>query len=139
MAESSAIRKEILFDGFSDEEILRLPPEQIEALVLNGEPLVFRIGTATILGEFRRNGNRLVVELAQIEGGGEGILTSLGSLVQRYARLQNIENVEWIVHAVSCAKPNLKLRRVLDRRGFVVRDLPGIGETYHLLDSSVAQ
>jgi hypothetical protein len=25
--------------------------------------------------------------------------------------------VEWIVHAVSCAKPNLKLRRVLERRG----------------------
>jgi len=139
MAEASGKRKEILFDGFSDDEILNLPPEQIEALVLNGEPLVFRIGTATILGEFRRDENRVVVELAQIEGGGEGILTSLGSLVNRYARLQNIETVEWIVHAVNCANPNLKLRRVLDRRGFVVRDLPGIGETYHLIDSSGAK
>jgi hypothetical protein len=73
--------------------------------------------------------------LAQIEGGGEGILTSLGSLVQRYARLRKIETVEWIVHAVTCAKPNLKLRRILDRRGFVVNQLPGIGEAYHFIDS----
>ena len=94
-------RKEILFDGFSDEEILNLPPEQIEALVLNGEPFVFRIGSAIVLGEFRRQENRLIVELAQIEGGGEGISTSLRSLVQRYARLQKIETVEWIVHAVT--------------------------------------
>jgi hypothetical protein len=132
-------RKEILFDGFSDEEILNLPPEQIEALVLNGEPLVFRIGSAIVLGEFRRQENRLIVELAQIEGGGEGILTSLGSLVQRYARLQNIETVEWIVHAVTCAKPNLKLRRILDRRGFVVHELPGIGEAYHFVDTDVGR
>jgi len=38
------------------------------------------------------------------------------------------------VHAVSCAKPNLKLRRVLDRRGFVVREIPGFGEAYHFID-----
>jgi hypothetical protein len=52
MTDSMPGRKEILFDGFSDDEILSLPPQQIEALVLNGEPLVFRIGSATVLGEF---------------------------------------------------------------------------------------
>lgn len=130
-------RKEILFDGFSEEEILGLPVEQIEGLVLTGQPMVFRAGSATVLGEFRREKDRLVVELAQIEGGGEGVLVSLGSLVKRYARLHRIETVEWIVHAVTCAKPNLKLRRVLDRRGFTVRDVPGIGQAYHYLDSDV--
>ena len=73
-------RKEILFDGFSEEEILGLPVEQIEGLVLTGQPMVFRAGSATVLGEFRREKDRLVVELAQIEGGGEGVLVSLGSL-----------------------------------------------------------
>lgn len=137
MTDSKRERKEILFDGFSDQEILSLPAEQIEALVLNGPPMVFRAGSATVLGEFRLDGDRLVIELAQIEGGGEGVLVSLGLLVQRYARLQGIETVEWIVHAVACAKPDLKLRRVLDRRGFTVRDIPGIGQTYYHLDSRV--
>jgi hypothetical protein len=132
-------RKEILFDGFSEEEILGLPVEQIEGLVLTGQPMVFRAGSATVLGEFRREKESLVVELAQIEGGGEGVLVSLGSLVKRYARLHRIETVEWIVHAVTCAKPNLKLRRVLDRRGFTVRDVPGIGQAYYYLDSDVGR
>ena len=104
------------------------PVEQIEGLVLTGQPMVFRAGSATVLGEFRREKDRLVVELAQIEGGGEGVLVSLGSLVKRYARLHRIETVEWIIHAVTCAKPNLKLRRVLDRRGFPARDVPGSGK-----------
>jgi hypothetical protein len=137
MTDSNRERKEIFFDGFSDAQILALPAEQIEALVLNGQPLVLRAGSATVLGEFRRDKDRLVVELAQIEAGGEGVLVSLGSLVRRYARLQRIDTVEWIVHAVNCAKPNLKLRRVLDRRGFTVRDIPGIGQAYYYLDSVV--
>ena len=137
MSEPTSEQKEILFDGFSQEEILNLPAEQIEQLVLNGQPLVFRVGTATVLGEFRRGSDRLIVELAQIEGGGEGILVSLGTLVQRYARLHEIKTVEWIVHAVTCAKPNLKLRRVLVHRGFVVRHIPGVGEAYQLLDLNV--
>ena len=38
------------------------------------------------------------------------------------------------LHAVSCAKPNLKLRKVLERRGFVVEEIKGIGAAYHLTD-----
>jgi hypothetical protein len=132
-------RIEILFDGFSEEEILGLTVEQIEGLVLTGQPIVFRAGSATVLGEFRREQDRLVVELAQIEGGGEGVLVSLGSLVKRYARLNRLKTVEWIVHAVTCAKPNLKLRRVLDRRGFTVREVPGIGQAYYYWDSDVGR
>ena len=126
--------REVLFDGFTDEEILALPAEQVEALILDGQPQVFRIGSATVLGEFRRTGNVLIIELAQIEGGGEGILPALSSLLQRYARLHDIPSVEWIVHAVNCAKPNLKLRRVLERRGFTVRELPGVGQAYHFVE-----
>jgi hypothetical protein len=131
-------RKEVLFEGFSKGEILDLPDEQIEGLVLTGQPIVFRAGSATVLGEFRRDGHRLVIELAQIDGGGEGVLVSLGSLADRYARLHGILAVEWIVHAVTCAKPNLKLRRVLERRGFSVRNIPGMGEAYYFLDSIAA-
>jgi len=101
---------------------------------LLGEPLVFRAGSAIILGSFKIAWDRLVIELAQIEGGGEGVLVSLDSLAKRYAKLRDLSGVEWIVHAVSCAKPNLKFRRVLEHRGFIVKEIEGIGEAYHLFE-----
>jgi hypothetical protein len=127
--------REVLFEGLQEDEILNLPKETVEQLILLGEPLVFRVGSAVILGSFKVDSGRLVVELAQIEGGGEGVLVSLASLVRRYAKLHELEYVEWIVHAVSCAKPNMKLRRVLERRGFVIKQVAGVGEAYYLIDS----
>lgn len=127
--------REVLFEGLKEEEMLNLPRETVEQLILLGEPLVFRIGSAVLLGSFKIDTNRLVVELAQIEGGGEGVLTALASLAKRYAKLRDLSGIEWIVHAVSCAKPNLKLRHVLERRGFVVTPVEGVGEAYHLVDS----
>ncbi len=127
-------RREIRFEGFTEDEILALPPDQVRALVLTGEPLVFRTGSATLLGEFRTSGDRLVIELAQIQEGGEGVLLALGALSRRYAALHKLAAVEWIVHAVRCARPNLKLRRVLERRGFTVRRLEGVGDAYYYVD-----
>lgn len=127
--------REVLFEGFSEDEILALPKATMEALIVLGEPLVFRAGSATILGSFKVSSNRLVIELAQIEGGGEGVLVSLASVARRYAALRNLKDIEWIVHAVTCAKPNLKLRRVLEHRGFVVEQIAGAGEAYHLIDT----
>lgn len=126
MTEPSQIRKEVLFEGLTEEEILGLSPDEIDGLIITGLPIVFRAGSATLLGEFRRDVDRLVIELAHIDGGGEGVLLSLSKLARRYAEQHGIGAVEWIVHAVNCAEPNLKLRRVLQRRGFVVRDVPKI-------------
>lgn len=67
-----------------------------------------------MLGQFQVKEARLVVELAQIDGGGEGILQTLWHLSEHYARSRGLDSVEWIVHAVHCARPNLKLRRVLE-------------------------
>lgn len=127
-------QREVLFEGFSEKEILALPHEHVEKLILLGEPLVFRAGSAEILGSFKITSDRLVVELAQIEGGGEGVLISLSSLAKRYVTLNKLCGVEWIIHAETCAKPNLKLRRVLERRGFVVKNVEGVGEACYLLE-----
>jgi hypothetical protein len=103
-------------------------------MVLIGVPIVFRAGSAVVLGSFKVEADRLTLELVQIEGGGEGVLLSLGSLARRYAKLHQLSAVEWVVHAVTCANPNHKLRRVLERRGFVVRQVDGV-EAYHFVDS----
>jgi len=128
-------RREVLFEGLREDEILELPKGTVEQLILLGEPVVFRVGSAMLLGSFKVAKKMLVVELAQIEGGGEGVLVSLASLARRYTKLHALSGVEWIVHAVSCAKPNLKLRRVPERRGFVIKQIPGVGEAYYLVDS----
>ena len=123
--------KRIDFEGYSTYEILSLPDEQLDSLVLSGEPLVFRAGSAEILGEFRIKGESLIVELAQIDGGGEGVLPTLTSLASRYAKQRGLKKVEWIVHALNCADPNLKLRRVMERRGFQIVDVEGVGKAYY--------
>ncbi len=122
------------FEGLTADEVLALPDSDLDALVLTGEPLVLRIGSARVLGQFRVQDARLVLELAVVEGGGEGILTALASLADRCARKRDLDAVEWIVHAVHCAEPNLKLRRVLERRGFVVRDVPRTGGSAEAAD-----
>lgn len=125
--------REISIEGYTPDEILSLPHEQVAALVLTGEPLVIKVGSAQILGEFKIKGQRLIVELAHIDGGGEGVLPVLWLLAERYARRQGLAEMEWIVHALNCARPNPKLRPLLERRGFIVRDIAGTGTAYHRL------
>jgi lysophospholipase L1-like esterase len=123
--------RQVRIEGYTPVEILALPDEQVEAFVFTGEPLVIKVGSAELLGEFRLRTDALVVELAQIEGGGEGVLPTLTALAARYAAQRGLAEVEWIVHAVTCAQPNLKLRQTLERRGFVIEDIPGTGMAYH--------
>src|SRR5262245_66178356 len=123
--------RKILIEGYTPEEFLNLPDEQIDAFVFVGKPLIFKAGSAEILGEFRLREDRLTVELAQIEGGGEGVLPTLAALAERYAQRRGLDQIEWIVHAVDCVKPNPKLRRVLEKRGFVVENVPGFGAAYY--------
>ncbi len=124
----------VLLEGFTPEELLALSEAELDAYLFHGEPVVFRAGSAEVLGEFRRTPERLTVELAQIDGGGEGVLPTLFFFARRYAGQRGLREVEWIVHAVHCARPNPKLRRVLERRGFTVREVAGMGEAYWLLE-----
>jgi hypothetical protein len=123
--------RQIDIEGYTANEILNLPDEELDAFVLSGRPIVFRAGTAEILGEFKRSGESLIVELAQIDGGGEGVLPALTSLARRYAKKRGLKKVQWIVHALNCAEPNLKLRRVMERRGFQIVDIDGVGKAYY--------
>ena len=126
--------RQINIEGYSADEILNLPDEQVDDFVLCGRPIVFRAGSAEILGEFKMNDQSLIVELAQIDGGGEGILPTLTSLAQKYAKKRGLKKVEWIVHALNCAEPNLKLRRVMERRGFQIVDIEGGSKAFYLFD-----
>ena len=115
------MKKELIkIEGLLPEEILDLPDGQLDELLFTGQPIVLRAGTAEVLGAFSCSNKALHIELAQIDGGGEGVLVLLTVLAQKLARRRACDSIAWIVHAVNCAEPNLKLRRVLDRRGFKV-------------------
>ena len=120
--------QKMLLEGYTIDEVLDLPNTELQAIVLRDEPIVFKAGSANILGKFKVAGNTLFLELAHIDGGGKGALPSLAALATRYAKREGLEFVEWSVHAVHCANPNLKLRRVLEKKGFIGRDVKGIGE-----------
>ncbi len=127
------VGRTVRLEGLAPDEVLALPDEAIDTLVLCGEPLVFRAGTAEILGRFWTTQSSLVLELGHIDGGGEGVLPTIAVLAERYARRRGLAALDWRVHALNCAKPNPKLRRVLDRLGFAVADVSDTGLCYHLV------
>ena len=98
--------REILIEGLTVDEMLALPDEHVAALVAVG-PVVFRAGSAQILGQFRLRPDSLMIELAQIDGGGEGVLPALWRLAERYTRQRELDAVEWVVHAINCATQTL--------------------------------
>lgn len=125
----------IRIEGYSPEELISLPEEQIDNFILCDQPIAFRIGTAEILAQLRVNDETLIIELAHIDGGGEGVLPTLWSLAEQYGSKKQLKRIEWIVHAVHCAAPNLKLRRLLERRGFVVERVADGVDPYHYIQS----
>ncbi|WP_315787495.1 MULTISPECIES: hypothetical protein [unclassified Bradyrhizobium] len=125
------LSKRILIEGLTPDEILALPDEHIAALIAVG-PVVFSAGSAEILAQIRLRPGALIVELAQIDGGGEGVLPALWRLAERFARERDLDAVEWVVHAINCAHPNLKLRAFLEKRGFEAVNVEGIGLAYYL-------
>ena len=129
-------RTPILIEGCTTEEILALPDDQLDALILLDKPVVVSTGSAEILGQMETKDSTLVVVLSHIDGGGEGVLPTITALLARYAKLHEFERIEWIVHAVNCAKPNPKLRRVLERRGFKVENHRDHGAVFRLVEGT---
>lgn len=72
-----------------------------------------------MLAEFNQDDDCLTVNLAHIDGGGEGVLVSLWKLVTAFAKERGYRRVLWNVHALTCANPNPRLQRFLGERGFV--------------------
>lgn len=105
-------------EGVSLEALRALPPDELDVLMAFGRPITFRMGSATLLAEFNREDGDLLVNLAYIDGGGEGVLVSLWKVVVGYARDRGYRGIRWNVHALTCANPNPRLQHFLRARGF---------------------
>ena len=120
----------VKIEGYSPEELLALPAAELDAFVFIGRPMVVRIGSAELLAECHRRDATMVVDLAHIDGGGEGALPTLTAFLTQFAQSRGFGRIEWVVRATDCARPNEKLRRILVRRGFSVRSI-GAGDCYY--------
>lgn len=105
-------------EGLSLDALRALPAEDMDSLLAFGRPITFRMGTATILAEFNTFDSDLIVNLAHIDGGGEGVLVSLWKLVAAYAKDRGYSGIRWNVHALTCANPNPRLQKFLRGQGF---------------------
>ncbi len=123
----------ILIEGMTAQQIAELTPAELDGFVLSAQPIVFRAGTSEILAQFTVEGDTLRLELGHIDGGGEGVLPVLASAARKCARNRALQTIDWVVYAVSCPRPNLKLRRVLERRGFQKETFNGI-EAFRMME-----
>jgi len=55
-------------------------------------------------------------------------------VLRRIAERRGLEEIEWLVYATNCAKPNPKLRRVLERSGYTVASDDRRGDLYRLVE-----
>ncbi|MCR5870415.1 MULTISPECIES: hypothetical protein [unclassified Sphingomonas] len=106
-------------EGLTPAALRALPSDELNALLAFGRPITFRIGSATVLAEFNKDDDCLTVNLAHIDGGGEGVLVSLWKLVTAFAKDRGYHCVLWNVHALTCDNPNPRLQKFLCERGFV--------------------
>ena len=122
-------------EGVSLKTLRALPRDEQDALLAFGRPITFRIGTATVLAEFNPDGDALTVNLAHVDGGGEGVLVVIWKAVEAYAADRTYALLTWNVHALTCVRPNPRLRVFLARRGFIEVDHAKYGPVFTLRQS----
>jgi hypothetical protein len=69
--------------------------------------------------------------VSHIDGGGEGVLLTLAVFAKQLAHERGVATVDWLVHAVTCVNPNPKLKAILERRGYEIRNVEDIGQVYY--------
>src|SRR5436190_6916487 len=97
---------QIDIEGFSLDFLKALPREEQDQLLGFSGPISFAMGSAVILAEFNRTEDDLIINLAHIDGGGEGVLLVLSKLLRAYAADREFRSIRWNIHALTCAKPN---------------------------------
>ncbi|HEX2671288.1 MAG TPA: hypothetical protein VHM25_10480 [Polyangiaceae bacterium] len=125
LREAGLVAAPITLEGFTSEELLSFVSRDLRETVFSGKPLVFSVASAQVLASFRIEPDRLVAELAHIDGGGEGVLAFLSALLHEFASANGVDTIEWLVHALTCAAPNTRLRALLERRGFTPFEYQG--------------
>lgn len=124
------VRSELEIAGLPLSQLRGMAADDLDGLMAFGRPISFDLGSASILAEFNRSGEVLLVNLAHIDGGGEGVLVVLWTLIRRYAAERVYAAIRWNIHAATCANPNPRLQKFLRRREFIEIEDPLYGRIF---------
>lgn len=123
-------------EGYTINELDNLiETDEFEELIFTNKPVVVNAGSAEVLAQFHKEHNELHIDLAHIDGGGEGVLISINSLAKKYAIRKNFIAINWYVNATNCANPNPKLQRILKLKQYEVRTFKTKGSVFYKKDS----
>jgi hypothetical protein len=120
----------IQVEGASLESLRAMPREDQDALLAFGRPISFVMGSATVLAQFDRREATLEVNLAHIDGGGEGVLLVLWKHIRAFAVERQFTTIRWNIFAATCAQPNPRLQQFLRSHEFVETDDPDHGRIF---------
>ncbi|WP_369994417.1 hypothetical protein [Winogradskyella sp.] len=126
---------ELKIEGYTTKELENLvETNDFETLIFSNTPVVINAGSAEILAQFHKENNELHIDLAHIDGGGEGVLISINSLARKYAIKKNYIAINWYVNATNCANPNPKLQRILKLKNYKVKSFKSKGSVFYKKD-----
>lgn len=121
---------QVLLEGFSVDELLKLPDPDFAKLKFHNQPLAFKAGNNTIIALFTLSPEALILEVNHLDRGAEGSLPVISSLAARYAKRENLSFIDWRLPLLNCVAINPKLRQVLERREFRIRQNPAAGNYF---------
>lgn len=116
--------------SFSMDELTSMPRGELDALVREGAPVDVRLGADRLRVRFTIVDGAVRIEVAEIVAASDGALMTFASGCRNLARQSRVPKIDWIVHAAACAAPNERLQGALTSRGFVLQNVPGIGQAY---------
>ena len=116
--------------SFSMDELASMPRAKLSELVSAGSPIDVRFGDDRVRARFTSVGSAVRVEVSEIVAGTDGVLLSFANGCRNLAHQRGVQQIDWLVHAAACAGPNERLQGALTQRGFILQNVPGVGQAY---------
>lgn len=113
--------------SFSMDELASLPKADLDALVRQGPPIDVRFGDDRVRVRFTMVDGAVRVEVSEIVASSDAVLMNFASGCRNLARQSRVPRIDWIVQASAA---NERLQGALTSRGFVLQNVPGVGQAY---------
>lgn len=111
----------------SMDELTSMPRAELDALVREGSPVDVRFGDDRLRVRFTPRDDAVRIEVLEVAASRDGVLTNFANGCRNLARRARVPSIDWLVHASAA---NERLQGALTSRGFVLQNVPGVGQAY---------
>lgn len=117
-------------ESYSMGQLAALPRARLSELVSAGSPIDVRFGDDRVRARFTVIDSAVRIEVLEVVAGTDGVLLNFANGCRNLARQSGVQQIDWLVHAAACAEPNERLQGALTSRGFILQNVPEIGQAY---------